>query len=254
MKKIHYIAEAHPYLFVVGIFVAEMVVAFPFVVSFKVLELDLEPLRLIIPITQSAFMIWVVWLLGWFSRAGFTAEVENIHLYWYPFLIAFVPVLAYGTVEIHSGPLAFYAAALLFTGISEETLARGIILPALLPRGKWLALFLAAILFSVGHFTNLFFEDFGVLEMSEKLLVTFGFAVLYGAMFIRTKSIWPLILLHTIHDYSLVTSGTAGPFTIEPLSFTLSIGMALANIAYGVFILLKSEVSTVEKYTGSNEK
>lgn len=254
MTKTGRIAENHPYLFVIGIFVAESLVALPFVVIFKILELDLEPLRLIIPIAQSAFMIWVVWLLGWFSRAGFTGDVKDVHLYWYPLLIAFVPVLAYGTIEIPAGSLAFYATALIFTGISEETLARGIILPALLPRGKWLALFLAAILFSVGHFTNLFFEDFGMLEMTEKLLVTFGFAVLYGAMFIRTKSIWPLILLHTVHDYSLLTSGTAGPFTVEPLNVTLSIGMALINVAYGVYILMNAEVSSGVESAGSKGK
>jgi len=50
-----------------------------------------------------------------------------------------------------------------------------------------------------------------------------------------------LILLHTVHDYSLLTSGTAGPFTVEPLSIPLSIGMAALNVAYGVFIFMRPE-------------
>lgn len=235
------IAAKHPYLFVIGIFVLESVVAVPFVVIFNVLGFDLEPLRLIIPVAQSAFMILVVWLLGWFPRAGFTREVHNVHLYWYPVLIAFVPVLLYGTVQIPAASLAFYAAALLFTGISEETLARGVILTALLPRGRGMALLLSAVLFSVGHFSNLVFEDFSALEMVQKLLETFSFAILYGAIFLRTRNIWPLILLHAIHDYSLLTSGTAGPYINEAINIYLSLGMAFMNIVYGVYIVMRTE-------------
>lgn len=237
MTRLGKFAEDRPILFVLGLFVAENAVAFPFVVVFNLLGLDRELLRLIIPITQSAFMLWVVWLLAWSERAGFLRDVRNVHLYWYPILLSIVPVLVYGTIEVPAGPLVFYAVALLFTGISEETLARGVILPALLPRGKWMAVFFAAALFSVGHLTNLFFEDFGVLEMVEVLLSTFSFAVLYGALFIRTQNIWPLIVLHMLHDYFFLTSGTAGPFVVEPMSATLSIALAILNVAYGIFLL-----------------
>lgn len=237
MSVIKNMAIERPYLFVVGLFVAEALLALPFVVTFKVLGIDIVPLRLIIPIAQSILMIWVIWHLGWFSRAGFTRTVKDVHVYWYPVVLAFVPVLFAGTIEISPGWIIFYSAALIFTGISEEAFARGIALPALLPRGKWVAIFFAAGLFSVGHFSNLVFEDFGLLEMFEKLLATFGFAVLYGGVFIRTGNIWPLIVLHAVHDYSFLTSGTAGPFTVEALPMELSIGLALANIAYGVYIL-----------------
>lgn len=239
MKKLKQFAEEHPYLFVIGVFLAETCVAFPFVIPFKLLGLGLEPLRLIIPIAQSVFMLWVVLQLGWFQRSGFRREVKDVHLYWYPVLLSVIPVLGYGSIEIAAGPLAFYAAAILFTGISEETLARGVFITALLSRGKWTALFLAAGLFSIGHLTNLFFTDHGFLEMAEVLIATFGFAVLYGALFIRTQNIWPLILLHTLHDYFLVTSGTAGPFVVEPLAMPLAIGLAIVNIVYGVFIVRK---------------
>lgn len=241
MSAIKNLATERPYLFVVGLFIAQTLLAIPFVGAFKVLGLDLDALRLIMPIVISVFMIWVIWYLGWFARAGFTRTVRDVHVYWYPVLLAFAPTLFAGTIEISPGWIVYYSAALIFTGISEEALARGIALPALLPRGKWVALFFAAGLFSVGHITNLFFEDFGPLEMTEKLLSTFGFAVLYGAVFIRTGNIWPLIVLHSLHDYMFLTSGTAGPFTVEALPLEISIGLALVNIAYGVFIVRKIE-------------
>jgi len=235
-KSAQKFAQDRPYVFVVGLFILQLLSALPFVAAAKLLGVGIEPLRLIIPITQSALMIWVIWILGWFSRAGFTTDVKDLHVYWYPVLLAFIPVLVYGSIRVPAGPLTFYAGALIFTGISEEAFARGIILPALMPRGKWVALFFAATLFSIGHFTNLFFEDFGVLEIAEKLLTTFAFAILYGAIFIRTRNIWPLIVLHAIHDYAFLTSGTAGPFIVEPIAIQLSTGLAILSIAYGLFV------------------
>lgn len=240
MSAIAKLAETRPFAFVVVVFLAENAIALPFVAVFNLLQLDLVPLRLIIPIAQSVFMIGLIWHLGWFERAGFTSRIDHAYVYWYPVLLAFVPVLLYGSIDIDSGWVSFYLAALLFTGISEEAFARGIALPALQKTGKWVALFFAATLFSVGHFTNLFFEDFGLLEMTEKLLSTFGFAILYGAVFIRTRNIWPLIVLHMIHDYMFLTSGTAGPFAVEPIAIEVSIALSVANIVYGVYIARKA--------------
>jgi membrane protease YdiL (CAAX protease family) len=247
MSGFQHLAVHRPYLFVVGLFIVENALPIPLVVAFRVLGIDPEPLRLIIPIVLSVFMMGVIWVLGWPNRAGLTRTVHDVHLYWYPVALAFVPVLVYGTIEISTGPLVFYTFAVLFTGVGEEAFARGIALPALLPRGKWLALLFAAVLFSIGHFTNLFFEDFGPVEMAEKLMSTFSFAILYGALFIRTKNLWPLIILHAIHDYSFVTSGTAGPFTVEPVAIPLSIGLAVLNIVYGVFVAEGATWTTTER-------
>jgi len=48
-----------------------------------------------------------------------------------------------------------------------------------------------------------------------------------------------LIVLHMLHDYFLVTSGTAGPFVVEPLSPILGIGLAALNVVYGAVILAR---------------
>lgn len=235
--KLNQLVEKHPFGFVIGLFLLESGLAIPFVVTFKLLNLDLELLRLVIPIAQSLFVLWVVWALGWFSQSGFVNHLRDMHLYWYPVLLAFVPALIYGSIQISTGPLLFYAAAILFTGISEEILSRGIMLPALIKRGTWTAIFFAAGLFSVAHFSNLAFTDHGIVEITEVLISTFGFAVLYGALFIRTQNIWPLIFLHSLHDYIFVTSGTAGPFVVEPIAPWISIVLAILNIGYGIFII-----------------
>ncbi len=237
MSAIRNLANDRPFVFVAALFVVNLAIALPFVAIFKIAGFDIGPLRLIIPIADSAFSVWVVWYLGWFRRAGFTRQVSDIHLYWYPTVLAFVPVFVYGTVPISPGPVLFYTAALLFTGLSEETLARGIMLPALLSRGKWVALLSAAAIFSAGHITNLFFEEFGLLEWADKFLATFGFAVLYGAVFLRTGNIWPLIFLHMLHDYCYVTSGSAGPFTVAPFDTRLHLLISILNIGYAIVIM-----------------
>lgn len=230
-------ANSRPYLFTIVIFVLETIVALPFVAAFKVLDQELEPLRLIIPVAQSVFVIWVLYALGWLKAAGFGGRIKDIHVLWFPLVLAFVPVLMFGTIEITSGYIVFYTLALVFTGISEEGLARGIFMKALLPKGPWVALLVMAGLFSIGHFTNLFFEDFTALEMAEKLLITFSFALLYGAVFLRTLNIWPLIVLHTVHDFSYLTSGAAGPFTVTPFPPAIHAGLAALSILYALFIM-----------------
>jgi membrane protease YdiL (CAAX protease family) len=243
MLALRDLAARRPFLFAIGVFLAETMVAVPFVLVFRLLALDLTALRLIIPVAQSMLVVWVIWALGWARKSGFRREVREIQVYLYPVLVAFAPVLLHGTVEIAPGPLVFYAAAMLFTGLSEEGLARGLLLPALLPFGKWVALLFAAALFSAGHVSNIAFEEFGPLEWADKFLATFGFAILYGAVFLRTGTIWPLIVLHAVHDYSYLTSGTAGPFLTEPIALPVHMGLSLANLAVGLWIAAGADVS-----------
>jgi hypothetical protein len=126
--------------------------------------------------------------------------------------------------------------------MSEEGFARGIAIPALMRHGKWAAVIIAAAIFSAGHVTNAFFESFGPLEWADKFLATFGFAILYGAVFLRTGSLWPLVFLHALHDFSYLTSGTAGPFLVEAIDLRLHMLLSLMNVAYGIYILAAADI------------
>ena len=105
-----------------------------------------------------------------------------------------------------------------------------------------------SLLFSASHFSNLFFEDFSAIKMTEVLLSTFGFAMLYGAVFLRMQNLWPLIVLHTLEDFSFVISGTAGPFTTTPFPMSISITIVMLSLLYTVFIMRKFG----EKYITQN--
>ena len=237
MPSLRKFTADRPLLFVIALAVLDAAIGLPLVVIFKLTGLDILPLRLVIPAVQSIFILWLIWYLGWTKKSGLTGTVQNVHLLWLPTLVAFAQVLFYGTVTISWGWIAFYAAALLFTGISEEGFARGIAIPALMRYGKWGALFVAAAIFSAGHLTNAAFESFTLLEWVDKFGNTFGFGVLYGALFLRTGSLLPLIFLHTLLDYVYVTSGTAGPFVAEPLDIRIHLGIAALNTVVGLYLM-----------------
>lgn len=245
-------AQNHPLWFVILVFAAESLLAVPFVAIYKIFQLDIEPLRLIIPIAQSVFVLWVIYLLGWMKQVGFVSRVKNVHLLWFPLLLAFAPFLIYGSVEIAVQGILFYTLALLFTGISEEGLARGIILRALLPKGLWVAILGAGVLFSVSHLSNLVFAEGTLVDLLEVLLNTFGFAILYGAVFIRTLNIYPLIILHTLHDFALVVSGTAGPYATQPLPTSMHIAGAVISILYGAYLVRNIDATIVLKELNSS--
>ncbi|WP_172294513.1 CPBP family intramembrane glutamic endopeptidase [Pseudoruegeria sp. HB172150] len=237
MQALRVFAETRPLLFVILLAILQPVLAVPFVVATKILGIELTPLRLIIPAAQSAFILWFIWAMGWWQKGGFSGPVRNVHLLIYPALVLFLPALLYGTVDIPAGWQFFYFLAVLATGISEEGFARGIAVPVLMKYGKWGAVLIAAAIFSAGHLTKAFFESFSMLEWIDKFGATFGFAVLYGALFLRTASLLPLIFLHTLADYIYLTSGTAGPYTAEPLGIGIHMMISAANIAVGIFLL-----------------
>lgn len=251
MQLLRDIAGRRPILFVVALAIFQPLLAIPFVVAFKVAGADLVPLQLIIPTLQSFFILWLIWALGWTRKSGLTGSVRNIHVLLVPLVVAYVPVLLYGTIQIAWGPLVFYILALVATGVSEEGFARGIAIPALLRYGKWNAVLLAAAIFSAGHITNAFFEDFSALQWIDKFGATFGFAILYGAVFLKTGNLWPLIVLHTIHDISYITSGTAGPYTVEPIDTGLHMALSAIYAAYGLYVMTTVDFGEEQASSGA---
>jgi membrane protease YdiL (CAAX protease family) len=252
MRFIRRFAEDRPFWFVVVLAIFQPVMAVPFVAYVKLTGSSITPLQLIIPTIQSIFILWFIWAMGWWRVSGLNSKVRNAHLLIYPALAHFVPALLYGSVTISAGWILFYFLALLTTGISEEGFARGVAVPVLLKYGKWAAVLIAAAVFSAGHLTNALLENFTALQWLDKFSITFGFAVLYGALFLRTGNLLPLIFLHTIEDYIYLTSGTAGPFVAEALDIRIHLVIVFADLAVGLYLMLgvtKDDLPLIGKRT-----
>lgn len=255
MSRLRDFAETQPLLFVIVLAILQPLLAVPFVVIIQVLGYELTPLRVVIPVIQSLFILWFIWAMGWWRMSGFTGTVRSAHLLIYPSMVLFVPAMLYGSVEIAADWVLFYFLAVLATGISEEGFARGIAVPVLLKYGKWGAVLIAAVIFSAGHLTNAFFEEFTTIEWVDKFGATFGFAVLYGALFLRTGNLLPLIFLHTLADYLYVTSGTAGPFVAVPIDIRVHLAITAANLLVGLYLLHSVSEADMPKFSkGSGAK
>lgn len=237
MSRLLNFAEGYPLLFVIALAILQEVLAIPLVAAVKILGIELTPLRVIIPTVQSVFVLWFIWAMGWWRTSGLSGSVRDVHVLIIPAMVLFVPVILYGSVDIAAGWVLFYFVAVLATGVSEEGFARGIAVPVLMKYGKWGAVLIAAMIFSAGHVTNVFFEEFSLLEWIDKFGSTFSFAILYGALFIRTGSLLPLIFLHTLADYIYLTSGTAGPFVVEPIDIRIHLCVAAVNLVIGIYLL-----------------
>ena len=123
--------------------------------------------------------------------------------------------------------------AYLATGVFEEGLWRGVMLGLLRPRGVWLAVVLSSVLFGLGHLTNAALRGFSVLI----LLQAFGAAVQgvgLAALRLRTGTIWPLIVIHALHDISL----QLGTLPIAGVEAPIDTVLCL----YGIYLLRRSKL------------
>jgi len=242
--------KKYPYAAAVAVFIATLALPAPFALTFMGLGWGLGPLQLLIPIIESAFILYLLYHLGWMATAGFTQRIKQMRLLWLPVLLMFLPAALFGTVQISAYDTCFYLLALFFTGVSEEAFARAFLLIVLLPKGKWPAILTASAIFSVSHITNLLAHDMGFAGLMEKFFVTFSFGFLYCALFIRTQNIWPLIMTHAIFDFSFLISGTAGPFTVTPFPAGPHLAIGAVSVAYGVYILRNIDIGKTMEEMG----
>ncbi len=86
-------------------------------------------------------------------------------------------------------------------GFVEEVFFRGLILRAIAPRGLWKAAIISSIVFGLLHSLNPLAGANPLdtlLQLGYTLAIGFGFA----AVALRTRVIWPLVLIHGLIDFA----------------------------------------------------
>lgn len=176
--------------------------------------------------------------MGWWREAGFRAprSWRDLRVLWLPAL-AVVSIYRGVHVGTTSEVLLLVAAAVL-TGFLEEVIWRGLVMRALLPSGVNRAVLLSSVLFAAMHLSRLL----GGAALSDtlvQLVIATTTGIFMAAITLRTGSIWPGILYHTLHDL-LVWVGHGGlTGTIEPTPTFMAIvlgGQAVLFI-YGLILL-----------------
>ena len=125
--------------------------------------------------------------------------------------------------------------------VSEELMFRGILLQGMLERyAVWPAVLISSALFGVVHTTNgLATGDFSGAWWQAVAATLQG--VGYAAIRLRTRSVWPMVLVHGLWDFALVTAtlpGTAEDgVSILPYAALLAV---LPLCLYGAYLLRPS--------------
>lgn len=157
------------------------------------------------------FLLAAVFFLGWQSEVGLKAieSVRSLRVLWLPslfVLLFFAAALALG-ISL-TKVTAFILINTILVGISEELMFRGIVLYAALSRFRfWTAIFFTNILFGSVHVLNGFMT--GDFASSTVQAITAGMAGFwFTAVRLRTKSIFPGMIIHGLWDCGLFL-GTA---------------------------------------------
>jgi membrane protease YdiL (CAAX protease family) len=190
----------------------------------------------------------IVSRLGWWSELGLTARISKRVqlLFWLPALLATSGLWGGLGGPVALGALSSFALLALLVGGVEELFFRGLILRAILPAGRGWAVCLSVALFSVTHLLN-------VLSGRDPLstMVQIGYAAalgyLYAAMWLRTRSLWPLMLVHALNDFLVwgVESGVGVRGVSAMQELIVPAILAVAALVYGTMMLRTAPARTV---------
>jgi membrane protease YdiL (CAAX protease family) len=186
---------------------------------------------------------------------------------WKDWLIAwpFIIIILVNFLEVITGNLTIDTSKpvmiILFTlmnffiGLSEELLVRGVILGVLLlkwgntKKGIYLSVIVSSVLFGSAHILNLIGNpSILVATLSQVVYATF-IGIFFAACVLRSKTIWPMIILHATIDFfgqvKLITIG-GGIEALRMAEASISLQDALMSIVvtlifsiYAFFLLRK---------------
>lgn len=170
----------------------------------------------------SASVLLIVFLLGWGRDARVTSQ-PSWSGFWYVLPPAVITLLILGIGAMTASQQGVDAVFLLtsnlvmktlllviFVGVFEETLFRGIVLHGLEIRfGPVIALLGSSVLFGAMHYVN-WVGGQDLLSTHRQVIHAGLSGILYGAIALRCRSIWPGVFLHSLWDFTVFANGALG--------------------------------------------
>ncbi len=237
----------HPYLSALTIFcyfqLVFLLLHFSVPLLIAPLHLSFLPRTLLGEVLLALVVAEPIVMLGWWAQTGFTRGINRRGLVVciMPIVLIVLPVLCglpalAGSASVSM--LVITAILVLLIGFVEEGLCRGLLLRSLLPGGIWTSVLLSSVLFAGMHLFNLL-SGFPWSYVAGQLLLAFGSGVLFAAVRLRTRSIWPSLLLHAAHDFPGLLLLTINPKLAlsAPLNLVL-----IVNGAFCAFFILNAIV------------
>jgi membrane protease YdiL (CAAX protease family) len=169
--------------------------------------------------------------------------LKSLWLVWPPLLYSLLMLLvAWAGGWPPASVLLIVACNTALVAVSEELMFRSVLLQSLLDRhAVWPAVLMSSALFGVVHTVNgLATGDFS--SALWQSVSAFLQGVGYAAIRLRTRSVWPMVVVHGLWDFALVTSmltaTSSGEGSVLPFAALLAV---LPLCLYGVFLLRASQ-------------
>jgi membrane protease YdiL (CAAX protease family) len=238
-----------PVWFAVAITLFDLVLGLLVFIVGSAIGLPEAALELVALLAITAIPLILIGWLGWWQDAGFVTTTQHVPALAVPLAYGLILLAWFGTVALESSLVIRVLVGFFLTGLSEEALSRGLLLRALLPRGKWQAVLIPSVLFGLSHVTQFLFLG---MPLGENL-VQMANAALSGLLFagvrLRVNNIWPLIVLHMLID---TFSSLAGVFGVPnaiglggvPVTFWAIVwGLKLIG---GIYFVLRPATATID--------
>jgi membrane protease YdiL (CAAX protease family) len=195
--------------------------------------------------------LFILWRFGWVKASRFN-RLGNIHT-WIIVIIILVykiPLELYAftgdfAIKFPNSPLAM--ANLVFslqTSLVEETIFRALVFVAMIltwgetKYGQIKAVVLSSLFFGVMHMINILIRPLGVV-LFQAIVVSLP-GILYGALLLSRKSLWPAIALHWLTNAAVNIKLMGNDAFQETLSMWIIYAIILIPIVvYSAFLIWK---------------
>jgi hypothetical protein len=239
-----------PVRFAIAITVFDFLLGLLIFIIGSVIGLPEDALETVALVASTALPLILIGWLGWWQDAGFVKTTQNAPAIAFPLIVALLLLAWFGTVALENRIVIRLLVAYFLTALGEEALSRGLLLRALLPRGKWEAVLIPSVLFGVSHITQSVFLGMPLGDNLLQIVDATLFGILYGAVRLRVNNIWPLIVLHMLGN---TFAGLAGVFGVPdaigfggvPAAFWI-IRWALELIPAAYLMLRKPATATID--------
>jgi uncharacterized protein len=237
MASVRSFVKRHPVASSLSIYVLEVLLVLALIMQ---PSLPGTPLYLGVLVLECLAAIGIVAALGWWKLAGLTYRPNLRALVPYlsliPMAITLPALMVFAGATTDSLTIIIVVFSALMIGITEETLFRGVILHALLPKGVLRAALVSTALFTAAHLINLIYgADLTYIGIQMAIAAFIGFW--FAALKLKTGTILPLVLMHALIDtVSSLTNLTE--WTPMVLGIVILIGLELVGSAvYGAWLL-----------------
>jgi membrane protease YdiL (CAAX protease family) len=216
------------------------------------LILTLNSLMLVVVADTFVGIAGILLVLGlfWWERAGFSTlgDRKDIVLYLLPMGIALISVIEGVTLPVPSMIVLFVLFSLV-VGFAEETFFRGLILTSLLPVGIWRAVLISATLFAAPHLLNAVGGIWDPLFTVADSVAAFGIGIAFAALLIRTGSIWPLIGIHALVNFTaLLSLGSLSIPAQSPGELAVTLAVGIVMTLYGIYLIRPGTPVRIRSY------